>query len=81
MTLTVSFVIHIRCFQYNSVIEIVRALQVDGSKFALRTLKQMSTASPTSLTLTIENIRTGAKLSFLDCLKMERHIWTMIAVM
>lgn len=40
----------------------------------------MSTASPRSLSITIESIRTGTKRSFLDCLKTERYLWTMIPV-
>jgi enoyl-CoA hydratase len=58
-------------FAGNSVDEIIASLKGDSSLFAEQTLKTLATKSPTSLRVTFEQIRQGAKLGFEECMKLE----------
>lgn len=69
-----------KCFQYNTVEEIVKALKEDGSRFALDTVNTMMKRSPTSLKVTLEHLRKGSKLSIKDCLRMEHVLWQTVPV-
>lgn len=68
------------CFKYDKVTEILKALEENGSKFALRTKAQMMQGSPTSLVISLENIRRGIYMTFLECLKMEVHVLSIMRV-
>jgi hypothetical protein len=69
-----------KCFKYNTVEEIVKALKEDGSRFALDTVNTMLKRSPTSLKVTLEHLRKGSKLSIKDCLRMEHVLWQTVPV-
>ncbi|KAI8993129.1 ClpP/crotonase-like domain-containing protein [Pilobolus umbonatus] len=64
-----------RCFKYDTIEQIVDALEketeTDITKEALKALKAMS---PTSLKVTLQQLRSGAALSLAQCFKMEYHL-------
>ena len=60
-----------RCFTYDSVEEILKALDADGGEFALETAKAMRSKSPTSLKLTLAQLRRGRGMAFDDVMRME----------
>ncbi|KAI9267349.1 ClpP/crotonase-like domain-containing protein [Sporodiniella umbellata] len=64
-----------RWFQYDTVEEIIEALQNDGSEFAVKTAEKILTNSPLCLKLTLENYRIGRHMSLVECLRMETRIW------
>ncbi|KAG2234841.1 hypothetical protein INT48_000504 [Thamnidium elegans] len=64
-----------RCFQFDTVAEIIEALHKEGSIFSLETIKQICKGSPVSVTLTLEQMRRGAKLSLSQCLFREHKSW------
>ncbi|KAL0085323.1 ClpP/crotonase-like domain-containing protein [Phycomyces blakesleeanus] len=59
------------CFKYNTVEEILEALDKDGSDFALKTKTEMLKLSPTSLKANLELIRRASKSSFASCMESE----------
>ena len=63
-----------RCFAGDSVEEILSALEADGSDWAERTLAQLSGRSPSSLKITFEAYRRGAKMDFDDVMVMEYRL-------
>ncbi|KAF9923815.1 hypothetical protein FBU30_006127 [Linnemannia zychae] len=63
-----------RCFRFNTVEEIVAALEKEGTPFAQKTLKTLRTVSPTSLKVTLQQIREGANLGIADCFRMEHQL-------
>lgn len=62
------------CFKFNLIAEINQALSDNGSEFALKQLKTIGRMSPTSLAVTLEQIRRGANLSLKEVLNMEHSI-------
>lgn len=60
-----------RCFRFDSVEEICAALEKDGTDWAVSTLKNLSQMSPTSLKVTLRQVRLGKNLSFDDAMIME----------
>ncbi|CAG8502230.1 5742_t:CDS:2 [Paraglomus occultum] len=60
-----------RCFKYNSVSEIVEALEKEDSGWALETKEVLSRMSPTSLKVTLRELRLGKRMTITDCLQME----------
>jgi enoyl-CoA hydratase len=60
-----------RCFRFDSVEEIFAALEVEGTVWAADTLKNLRRMSPTSLKVTLRQMRTGRTLSFDDAMTME----------
>jgi enoyl-CoA hydratase len=64
-----------RCFEKESVEEILAALSAEQDAFAADALAILKTKSPTSLKITHRQIRTGRGLSFEDCMRME---WRMV---
>lgn len=60
-----------RCFGKPTVEAILEALAAEGSEWADRTAAHLKTMSPTSLKLSLAEIRRGALLDFDDCLRME----------
>jgi len=60
-----------RCFASDSVPEILSSLDADGSEFASKIHATLLAMSPTSLVVSAEQQRRGARLSLADCLRME----------
>lgn len=60
-----------RCFAGDTVEGILEALTVDGSEWAQKTRLTLLTKSPTSMKVSLREIRTGANLAFEDCMRME----------
>ena len=61
-----------KCFAANTVEEIISRLREDKTEFGEETLKMLETKSPTSLKVTLEQIRRGAAAkTFGETLKME----------
>ncbi|KAL7751665.1 3-hydroxyisobutyryl-CoA hydrolase [Sorochytrium milnesiophthora] len=67
------------CFAHDSIEEIVKALQQDGSEFAQKTVKLLSTMSPTSLKATLRQVREGAKLDIASAFRLEWVVGNNIA--
>jgi 3-hydroxyisobutyryl-CoA hydrolase len=64
-----------RCFKYDTVEEIIQALEKEPeSAWQKETLKFLNSMSPTSLKVTLQQIRNGATLSLGQCFKMEYHL-------
>ncbi|KAI9253301.1 ClpP/crotonase-like domain-containing protein [Helicostylum pulchrum] len=63
------------CFRFNTVAEILEALQNEGSKFSLDTVDQICQGSPISTALTLEQMRKGSKMTYSECLQMEHKSW------
>jgi len=60
-----------RCFAGKTVEAILTALEADGSDWALETAKTLRGKSPTSLKVTLEQLRRGAGLSIEEALILE----------
>jgi 3-hydroxyisobutyryl-CoA hydrolase len=65
-----------RCFKYNAVEEIIKALEQeeDQKEWAQTTLKTLSTRSPTSLKVTLRQLRLGKKWGIKETFQREYHI-------
>ncbi|NWQ77525.1 HIBCH protein, partial [Columbina picui] len=61
-------------FSANSVEEIFKKLKQDGSPFAIKQLETLNKMSPTSLKITLRQIREGASMSLQDVLRMEYRL-------
>ncbi|XP_062466025.1 3-hydroxyisobutyryl-CoA hydrolase, mitochondrial [Pezoporus occidentalis] len=61
-------------FSGNSMEEIVKNLKQDGSAFAIKQLETINKMSPTSLKLTLRQLREGASMSLQDVLTMEYRL-------
>jgi len=59
------------CFAFDTVAEIMSALKADGSDWALKQVGVMEKMSPTSMKITLEQLRRGANMSFEEVLIME----------
>ncbi|GAA5814944.1 hypothetical protein MFLAVUS_008447 [Mucor flavus] len=64
-----------RCFQFDTVTDIIEALLKERSIFSLETIKQIFEGSPVSVTLTLEQMRRGSKLPLSQCLSREHKSW------
>ncbi len=64
------------CFQHNSIEEIFSALQQQKTPWCDKTLEILHTKSPTSLKVTLKQLRNGKQLNFDECLKMEYRLVT-----
>ncbi len=62
------------CFCFNTIEEIINSLQNHSNVWCQQTAALLLTKSPTSLKVTLEQLRRGAKLNLADCLKMEYRI-------
>lgn len=60
-----------KCFDGDSVEEIIDNLHLDGSDWAMKTVNILNKFSPTSLKVCHRELELGKKLSLHDCLKME----------
>ncbi|KAF9178569.1 hypothetical protein BGZ51_007673 [Haplosporangium sp. Z 767] len=63
-----------RCFRFNTVEEIVAALEKENTPFAEQTLTALRSMSPTSLKVTLQQIREGEHLGIADCFRMEHQL-------
>ncbi|PPR26990.1 MAG: Short-chain-enoyl-CoA hydratase [Alphaproteobacteria bacterium MarineAlpha9_Bin4] len=61
-------------FNKDSLIQIFESLKKDDSEWANSTLEILSKKSPTSMSVTVEQLVKAKKLSLKDCLKMEFRI-------
>ncbi|KAM7048995.1 3-hydroxyisobutyryl-CoA hydrolase, mitochondrial [Acridotheres tristis] len=61
-------------FSASSMEEIVKRLKQDGSPFALKQLETLNKMSPTSLKLTLRQLREGASMSLQEVLRMEYRL-------
>ncbi|NXW90614.1 HIBCH protein, partial [Alopecoenas beccarii] len=61
-------------FSANSVEEIVKKLKQDGSPFAIEQLETLNKMSPTSLKITLRQLREGASMSLQEVLRMEYRL-------
>ncbi|XP_027757784.1 3-hydroxyisobutyryl-CoA hydrolase, mitochondrial isoform X3 [Empidonax traillii] len=61
-------------FSANSMEEIVKKLKQDGSPFAIKQLETLNKMSPTSLKLTLRQLREGASMSLQEVLRMEYRL-------
>ncbi|KAG2231052.1 hypothetical protein INT48_007563, partial [Thamnidium elegans] len=64
-----------RCFKYNSVQDIIKALEREGTKFAEGCLKSINFCSPTSLQVIMNAINQGKSRSMAQCINYEYHLW------
>jgi enoyl-CoA hydratase len=60
-----------RCFSAGSVAAVLAALETEGTAWASATLATLGQMSPTSLTVTFEALRRGARMTLAECLAME----------
>ncbi|RKP10707.1 ClpP/crotonase-like domain-containing protein, partial [Thamnocephalis sphaerospora] len=60
-----------RCFKYNSVEEILAALKKEKSEWADKTLETLNAMSPTSLRVTLRQLRIGRELGILRSFQLE----------
>ncbi|WP_319531393.1 enoyl-CoA hydratase/isomerase family protein [uncultured Cohaesibacter sp.] len=60
-----------RIFGHDTVLDVLAGLKASDSDFATKTLAQISDKSPTSVHLTLEEIKRGDGQSFEDCMRME----------
>ncbi|KAL1923073.1 mitochondrial 37S ribosomal protein mS47 [Calcarisporiella thermophila] len=63
-----------KCFCHNNLEEIVKALDEDPSEFAKMTKDTLLQMSPTSLRVTLEQLRRGKEMSIAECFKMEYRL-------
>ncbi|XP_032619200.1 3-hydroxyisobutyryl-CoA hydrolase, mitochondrial [Chelonoidis abingdonii] len=61
-------------FSANSMEEIIQNLKQDGSPFALKQLETLNKMSPTSLKMTLRQLREGASMNLQDVLIMEYRL-------
>ncbi|HZH27222.1 MAG TPA: enoyl-CoA hydratase/isomerase family protein [Azospirillaceae bacterium] len=60
-----------RCFAFDRVEDIIAALERDGGEWAEAQLKALAHLSPTSLKISLAEVRRGATLDFDACMAME----------
>jgi enoyl-CoA hydratase len=63
-----------RCFAADSVEAILAKLEAEGSAFAQDTAAALRRKSPTSLKVTLRQLREGARLDFDDCMRLEYRL-------
>ncbi|NXY55096.1 HIBCH protein, partial [Callaeas wilsoni] len=61
-------------FSANSMEEIIKKLKQDGSPFAMKQLEIINKMSPTSLKLTLRQLREGASMSLQEVFRMEYRL-------
>ncbi|XP_067405120.1 3-hydroxyisobutyryl-CoA hydrolase, mitochondrial [Emydura macquarii macquarii] len=61
-------------FSANSMEEIIQNLKLDGSPFAFKQLETINKMSPTSLKMTLRQLREGASMNLQDVLTMEYRL-------
>jgi enoyl-CoA hydratase/carnithine racemase len=63
-----------RCFEADSVLGIMQALEKESGEWASTTVQALRTHSPLMLELTLEQIRRGVRMNLADELRMERDM-------
>ncbi|KAG0236518.1 hypothetical protein BGW41_000386 [Actinomortierella wolfii] len=63
-----------RCFRFNTIPEILAALEKEKTPFAEETIATMRRMSPTSLCVTLQQLREGRHLQIADCFRMEHQL-------
>ncbi|MEI6559119.1 MAG: enoyl-CoA hydratase/isomerase family protein [Rhodospirillaceae bacterium] len=63
-----------RCFGHDTVEEMVAALEAEPGEFAHAQLEALRRGSPTSLKVTLRQLRQGACLSLEDCLRLDYRL-------
>lgn len=63
-----------KCFWASTMEEIVENLEKDNSKWAQATLQELAKIRPTSLKLTLRQLRRGARMNLIDCMRMEKRL-------
>ncbi|WP_236019890.1 enoyl-CoA hydratase/isomerase family protein [Sabulicella rubraurantiaca] len=63
-----------RCFSKPTVLEIIQALEAEGTEWAAQQVKTLRRMSPTSLCVSLELLRRGAALDLRGCLEEELHL-------
>lgn len=63
-----------KCFDGDTVDEIYENLHLDGSDWAMDTIRTLNKMSPTSLKVSHRSITAGKKMSLEECLKMEYRL-------
>ncbi|RUS22253.1 ClpP/crotonase-like domain-containing protein [Endogone sp. FLAS-F59071] len=63
-----------RCFRFDSVDEIIEALGKEETYWAKTTTDTLLKMSPTSLKVTLQQLRKGKQLGIADCFKMEFNL-------
>lgn len=63
------------CFRFDTVGEILRALEKEGSKFSLDAIDQICDGSPLAIALTLEQLRRASSMSLAECTQMEYNSW------
>ncbi|KAI9269462.1 ClpP/crotonase-like domain-containing protein [Helicostylum pulchrum] len=64
-----------QCFKFNTVNEITRALEKEGSRFSLEAIDQINKGSPVAVALTLEHLNKASKMTLSECLRMEHIGW------
>lgn len=67
----------VNCFKFDTVEEIVAALQDEGSEFSKQAAKRIVTASPTASKISLELLRRASTMSLEQCLILERRLWNL----
>ncbi|KAJ3176456.1 hypothetical protein HK101_010444 [Irineochytrium annulatum] len=60
-----------RCFRHDTIEEIVSALEREGTSWSKATLSTLKSMSPTSLKVTLRQLRKGRSSHFAQCFQME----------
>ncbi|TPX56211.1 hypothetical protein PhCBS80983_g04687 [Powellomyces hirtus] len=63
-----------RCFQFDTIEEICAALEKEGTQWSKKTLETLKAQSPTSLKVTLAQLRHGRKKHFMECFEMEYNM-------
>ncbi|KAI8080422.1 ClpP/crotonase-like domain-containing protein [Thamnidium elegans] len=64
-----------QCFKYDTVNEITRALEKEGSTFSIEAIDQINKGSPVAVALTLEHLKKASKMTLSECLRMEHIGW------
>ncbi|KAI9262855.1 ClpP/crotonase-like domain-containing protein [Helicostylum pulchrum] len=67
------------CFRFDTVGQILKALEKEGSKFSLQAIDRICQGSPIGVTLTLEQLRKSSRLSLRQCIRMEHQAWQISA--
>ncbi|KAI8645944.1 ClpP/crotonase-like domain-containing protein [Parasitella parasitica] len=63
------------CFKFDTVEEIVAALDTEGSQFSLACKSKILAGSPLAIKVTLELLRRASSLSLTECIFLESHLW------
>ncbi|KAI9816786.1 MAG: hypothetical protein M1827_001431 [Pycnora praestabilis] len=63
-----------RCFRYDTIEEILSSLQKEGTEWATKTLKTLHGRSPTSVRVTLRQMRLGRRWDIAETFQREHHI-------